>query len=160
MNVSGNPVSKAWFQFQKHVARRYGAEEAALARLVIIHDELEKEPGKIKVKEGGSARYVRAPHRHAPFHGIYPVDHSAADQCSQRSQWSQILHPKYAWNGVLAHRRGRWETAESRPRRRRELCSTEDVGQTAIANHPGSGSCHASSSGALGKTLEQLARIR
>ena len=50
MNISGRPVSTAWHRFRAELH----PDERARALLVVIHDELEKGVGKIKVKSGGS----------------------------------------------------------------------------------------------------------
>lgn len=52
MNVSGPAVATAWKAFIKALPN----EAQPDAKLVVIHDELESPLGKIKVKEGGSAR--------------------------------------------------------------------------------------------------------
>ncbi|KAG8532070.1 uncharacterized protein KY384_003707 [Bacidia gigantensis] len=52
MNVSGPAVASAWRQF----IRDLDVDEQKLARLVVVHDDLENSLGKIRVKKGGSAR--------------------------------------------------------------------------------------------------------
>ena len=52
MNVSGPAVAGAWRTFLKDLA----SEERSRARLVVVHDELESPLGKIKMKQGGSAK--------------------------------------------------------------------------------------------------------
>ena len=52
MNVSGPSVARAYSRFLKDL----DAEDRRLARLVILHDELELPPGKLKLRRGGSAR--------------------------------------------------------------------------------------------------------
>ena len=52
MNVSGPAVAIAWKAFLRDLS----SEERTQAKLVIIHDELESQLGKIKVKVGGSAK--------------------------------------------------------------------------------------------------------
>ena len=52
MNVSGPAVSAAWRQFKQDL----DVELRQMARLVVIHDELELPLGKIKVSKGGSAK--------------------------------------------------------------------------------------------------------
>ncbi|KAL8694093.1 MAG: hypothetical protein Q9218_001208 [Villophora microphyllina] len=49
MNVSGKPVFTAWRAF---LASLSTPEERSLARMVLVHDELELPIGKIKVREG------------------------------------------------------------------------------------------------------------
>lgn len=49
MNVSGKPVKAAWRAFLRELT----PEEQERALLVILHDELEKPLGKIKVKKTG-----------------------------------------------------------------------------------------------------------
>ena len=50
MNVSGKSVGTAWRTWEK--SRGKGGV------LVVIHDELEKELGKVSFRRGGSARWV------------------------------------------------------------------------------------------------------
>ena len=50
MNVSGKSVGTAWRAWEK--SRGKGGV------LVVIHDELEKELGKVSFRRGGSARWV------------------------------------------------------------------------------------------------------
>ena len=52
MNTSGVPVANAWRAY----LRTLDPEMAKTARLVVLHDELESEFGKLKMKEGGSAK--------------------------------------------------------------------------------------------------------
>lgn len=52
MNVSGKALAPAWKAFLKEIP----SEEQARAKLVILHDDLDNQLGKIKVKNGGSAR--------------------------------------------------------------------------------------------------------
>ena len=52
MNVSGKSVAAAYKEF----LRKLGPDERPMAKLVIVHDELESAPGKIKLKKGGSAK--------------------------------------------------------------------------------------------------------
>lgn len=52
MNVSGPAVTAAWKTFLKELP----TEDRASAKLVVVHDELESPLGRIKVKQGGSAR--------------------------------------------------------------------------------------------------------
>jgi PTH1 family peptidyl-tRNA hydrolase len=52
MNVSGPAVATAWKAFLRDLPN----EERTQAKLVIVHDELESPLGKIKVKNGGSAK--------------------------------------------------------------------------------------------------------
>ncbi|KAL9007245.1 MAG: hypothetical protein Q9188_000048 [Gyalolechia gomerana] len=53
MNVSGKPVATAWRTFLSSLS---SPEDKRAARLVVVHDELELATGKIKVRDGGSAR--------------------------------------------------------------------------------------------------------
>lgn len=50
MNISGKPVRNAWMRFQAELT----PAERERALLVVMHDELEKEMGKVKVKMQGS----------------------------------------------------------------------------------------------------------
>lgn len=50
MNISGKPVRSAWTRFLSTLT----PEERSRALLVVLHDELEKELGKVKVKAKGS----------------------------------------------------------------------------------------------------------
>jgi PTH1 family peptidyl-tRNA hydrolase len=50
MNISGKPVKTAWQAFLKDLDQ----EERARALLVVLHDELEKPIGQIKLKKTGS----------------------------------------------------------------------------------------------------------
>ena len=52
MNVSGKAVATAWKAFLRDLE----IDEQKNARLVVVHDELESLPGKIKVKTGGSVK--------------------------------------------------------------------------------------------------------
>ena len=52
MNVSGPAVRSAWRLFNE----RLDAEAKTIARLVVVHDELELPLGKIKISKGGSAK--------------------------------------------------------------------------------------------------------
>ena len=52
MNESGKAVATAWRAFLKEQS----SEERSRAKLIILHDELEKPVGKLKFKTGGSAR--------------------------------------------------------------------------------------------------------
>jgi len=52
MNVSGPAIAAAWKTFLKDLP----SEDRANAKLVVVHDELERPLGSIKVKHGGSAR--------------------------------------------------------------------------------------------------------
>lgn len=52
MNVSGPAVATAWKTFLKDLSN----EDRSVAKLVVVHDELESPLGKIKVKQGGSAK--------------------------------------------------------------------------------------------------------
>ena len=52
MNVSGPAVSAAWKRFKRDLDPEY----QGLARLVILHDELESPLGRIKLKKGGSVK--------------------------------------------------------------------------------------------------------
>lgn len=52
MNVSGKPVAAAW----RHFLGKLDEDEKATAKLVVLHDELELAPGKVKMKVGGSAK--------------------------------------------------------------------------------------------------------
>ncbi|KAI4289938.1 MAG: hypothetical protein L6R35_000785 [Caloplaca aegaea] len=53
MNVSGKPVATAWRTFLSSLSNPH---ERNAARLVVVHDELELALGKIKLRDGGSAR--------------------------------------------------------------------------------------------------------
>ncbi|KAL8644331.1 MAG: hypothetical protein Q9210_007306 [Variospora velana] len=53
MNLSGKPVATAWRTFLSSLST---PQERNAARLVVVHDELELALGKIKVRDGGSAR--------------------------------------------------------------------------------------------------------
>ncbi|KAL9602577.1 MAG: hypothetical protein Q9219_001721 [cf. Caloplaca sp. 3 TL-2023] len=53
MNTSGKPVNAAWRSFLSSLP---SPEDKRTARLVVVHDELELPIGKIKVRDGGSAR--------------------------------------------------------------------------------------------------------
>lgn len=53
MNVSGKPVATAWRTFLSSLS---SPEDKRAARLVVVHDELELATGKIKVRDGGSAK--------------------------------------------------------------------------------------------------------
>ena len=50
MNLSGKPVKAAWRAFLKEL----DAEERERALLVVLHDELEKPIGQVKLKKTGS----------------------------------------------------------------------------------------------------------
>lgn len=50
MNISGKPIKSAWRAF----LRELGQEEQDRALLVVLHDELEKPLGQVKLKETGS----------------------------------------------------------------------------------------------------------
>ena len=50
MNVSGPAVRSAWKAFKSSLA----PEDVQEARLVVLHDELEKDLGKVKLKLTGS----------------------------------------------------------------------------------------------------------
>lgn len=50
MNISGKPIKSAWQAF----LRELGQEEQHRALLVILHDELEKPLGQVKLKKTGS----------------------------------------------------------------------------------------------------------
>lgn len=52
MNVSGKALAPAWKAFLSEIPN----EERSRARLVILHDDLDNQLGKIKVKTGGSAK--------------------------------------------------------------------------------------------------------
>ncbi|MCJ1356144.1 MAG: hypothetical protein MMC33_006138 [Icmadophila ericetorum] len=52
MNVSGKSVAAAYKGFLHHLH----PDERATAKLIIVHDELESAPGKLKLKKGGSAK--------------------------------------------------------------------------------------------------------
>ena len=52
MNTSGASVASAWRAY----LRSLDPERAKIAKLVILHDELESDFGKLKAKEGGSAK--------------------------------------------------------------------------------------------------------
>lgn len=52
MNVSGPAISTAWRTFLKDLPT---AEDRTAARLVVLHDELEAELGKIKVRPPGAS---------------------------------------------------------------------------------------------------------
>jgi peptidyl-tRNA hydrolase, PTH1 family len=52
MNISGKALSKAW----KAYLSELDPSEREDAKLVVLHDELEIAPGKLKIKVGGSAR--------------------------------------------------------------------------------------------------------
>jgi len=52
MNVSGPAVATAWKAFLRDLPN----EKRTMAKLVVVHDELESPLGKIKVKTGGSAK--------------------------------------------------------------------------------------------------------
>lgn len=52
MNISGKALLPAWKAF----LRELSDEERSRAKLVILHDDLENQLGKIKIKVGGSAR--------------------------------------------------------------------------------------------------------
>lgn len=51
MNISGPAVRHAWKTFQAELS----PDERPLSLLVLLHDELEKEAGKVKLKMGGSS---------------------------------------------------------------------------------------------------------
>lgn len=53
MNVSGPALATAWKTFLRDLPSE---EERSRAKLVVLHDELESPFGKIKVRNGGSAR--------------------------------------------------------------------------------------------------------
>ena len=53
MNVSGKALAPAWKAFLNELST---TEERSRAKLVILHDDLDGQLGKIKVKVGGSAR--------------------------------------------------------------------------------------------------------
>lgn len=53
MNVSGPPLARAWRSF---LATLPSDLDRRLARLVVLHDELESPLGRVKVKIGGSVR--------------------------------------------------------------------------------------------------------
>lgn len=50
MNISGRPITKAWSAFRSSLT----AEERARAMLVIVHDELEKRLGQVRVRTTGT----------------------------------------------------------------------------------------------------------
>jgi PTH1 family peptidyl-tRNA hydrolase len=50
MNISGKPIKSAWKAFLRDLP----AEDRDRALLVILHDELEKPLGKVKLKKTGS----------------------------------------------------------------------------------------------------------
>jgi len=50
MNVSGKPIKSAWQAFVKELQ----PEEQERALLVVLHDELEKPLGQVKLKKTGS----------------------------------------------------------------------------------------------------------
>ena len=52
MNVSGKAVSSAWKEFQRELDN----EDRERALLVILHDDLERAMGKIKLKKEGSTQ--------------------------------------------------------------------------------------------------------
>ena len=52
MNVSGPAVASAWRQFLKDL----NVDDQNRARLVVVHDELEKDLGQVRIKKGGSAK--------------------------------------------------------------------------------------------------------
>lgn len=52
MNISGKALAPAWKAFLGEIP----SEERSRARLVILHDDLDNQLGKIKVKTGGSAK--------------------------------------------------------------------------------------------------------
>jgi len=51
MNISGKPIRSAWQAFLQGL----GQEERDRALLVVLHDELEKPIGQVKLKKTGSA---------------------------------------------------------------------------------------------------------
>lgn len=53
MNLSGPPLARAW---QSFLANLPSDLDRRLARLVVLHDELESELGRLKVKSGGTVR--------------------------------------------------------------------------------------------------------
>lgn len=53
MNLSGPPLARAWGSF---LATLPSDLDRRLARLVVLHDELESPLGRVKVKTGGSVR--------------------------------------------------------------------------------------------------------
>lgn len=53
MNLSGPPLERAWASF---LATLPSDLDRRLARLVVLHDELESPLGRVKVKTGGSVR--------------------------------------------------------------------------------------------------------
>jgi PTH1 family peptidyl-tRNA hydrolase len=53
MNVSGNSVRKAYNEWLRGVRQMNGA--AAEGRLVVVHDELESELGKVTVRDGAAS---------------------------------------------------------------------------------------------------------
>lgn len=54
MNVSGQLVSRAWKNYTSQLPAASGGKQHA--RLVVLHDELEAELGKLRVREGGSVK--------------------------------------------------------------------------------------------------------
>jgi PTH1 family peptidyl-tRNA hydrolase len=50
MNVSGKPVKTAWQAFLRDLDQ----EERSRALLVVLHDELDKSLGEVKLKKTGS----------------------------------------------------------------------------------------------------------
>ena len=53
MNVSGKSVASAWKSWLRTLPSN---EDRNVARLVVVHDELESPLGKIKLKQGGSPK--------------------------------------------------------------------------------------------------------
>lgn len=52
MNVSGSAVATTWRRF----LRGLDIDDQKIARLIVVHDELESPLGKIKIKKEGSAK--------------------------------------------------------------------------------------------------------
>ncbi|KAL5121748.1 hypothetical protein ACEQ8H_000435 [Pleosporales sp. CAS-2024a] len=53
MNVSGRGVGRAYAEWTKDVKRRYGLQTEG--RLVVVHDELESQLGKVTIRDGASS---------------------------------------------------------------------------------------------------------
>ena len=54
MNVSGNGVRRAYSEWLRDI-RRASSDAALEGRLVVVHDELESQLGKITVRDGGAS---------------------------------------------------------------------------------------------------------
>jgi PTH1 family peptidyl-tRNA hydrolase len=54
MNVSGRGVGRAYTEWMRSVRQRYGNAQIE-GRLVVVHDELEAQLGKVTIKEGGAS---------------------------------------------------------------------------------------------------------